>query len=42
MGFLDTGSPHYVVFKEQINNIDVNKEGAQIRYSRRFEKKALM
>ena len=37
--FVDTGSPHYVVFKEQINNIDVNKEGAEIRYSRRFEQK---
>ena len=34
--FIDTGSPHYVIFKNQLNNIDVNKEGAEIRYSKRF------
>ena len=36
--FMNTGSPHYVVFKEHVNNINVNKEGAKIRYSKRFEK----
>tara|TARA_S200000501_G_scaffold320379_1_gene315208 strand:+ start:677 stop:1504 length:828 start_codon:yes stop_codon:yes gene_type:complete len=34
--FIDTGSPHYVMFKNQLNNMDVNKEGAEIRYSKRF------
>ena len=33
---IDTGSPHYVIFKSEINNIDVNKEGRKIRYSKPF------
>ncbi|MBC8756111.1 diaminopimelate epimerase [Kordia sp. YSTF-M3] len=30
--FLDTGSPHHVVFKEEINQFNIQKEGAAIRY----------
>ena len=29
--FLDTGSPHHVEFKEDIDKLDVNTEGAKIR-----------
>jgi len=34
--FLDTGSPHHLVFEDDIQNIDVEKEGAGIRYSDRY------
>ncbi|MEP2935052.1 MAG: diaminopimelate epimerase [Gilvibacter sp.] len=30
--FLDTGSPHHVIFTEQIDSIDVKTQGAAIRY----------
>lgn len=30
--FLDTGSPHHVVFVDSIKNIDVKSEGSSIRY----------
>ena len=33
---IDTGSPHYVIFTSQLKKIDINKEGAQIRYSSKF------
>ena len=36
--FINTGSPHYVVFKKQIKTLNVNKEGAKIRYSDKFKK----
>jgi diaminopimelate epimerase len=34
--FLNTGSPHYVIFRENIDSIDVKTEGKRIRYSPRF------
>ncbi len=34
---LDTGSPHYVRFVEDIESIDVNNEGSKIRYSPKFK-----
>lgn len=35
--FLDTGSPHHIVFTEEVGDIDVKKEGARIRYSKVYE-----
>lgn len=35
--FLDTGSPHYVTFVEDLDAIDVVKEGRKIRYNDRFK-----
>lgn len=34
--FLNTGSPHYVTFRDDINNIDVYNRGREIRYSAEF------
>jgi diaminopimelate epimerase len=34
--FLNTGSPHYVVFSRDIDNIDVFNEGKKIRWSGEF------
>lgn len=34
--FLDTGSPHHVVFSEKIKDLDIKKEGAEIRYSDQY------
>lgn len=31
--FLDTGSPHHIVFRDNLKDIDVKAEGAAIRYS---------
>ena len=38
--FINTGSPHYVIFKNDINitDIDVIHQGRQIRFSDRFKK----
>ena len=33
---LDTGSPHYIVFVEDLKDINVFENGRQIRYSERF------
>ena len=33
---LDTGSPHYVLFKPKIKELDVYNEGKKIRYNKRF------
>ncbi|TBW26734.1 diaminopimelate epimerase [Gramella sp. KN1008] len=35
--FLDTGSPHHVVFAEDIAEKDIKTEGAAIRYSDRYK-----
>jgi len=35
--FVNTGSPHYVLFKEDIDKIDVYHRGSEIRYSAEFE-----
>ncbi|MCF6295086.1 MAG: diaminopimelate epimerase [Flavobacteriaceae bacterium] len=35
--FLDTGSPHYVICKSDIEQLDVKQEGARIRYSKTYK-----
>lgn len=34
---LETGSPHYIIFVEDIDDIDVKKQGEAIRYSEEFK-----
>lgn len=34
---LNTGSPHYIEFRKDIDQINVDKEGASIRYSEEFK-----
>ena len=34
---LNTGSPHYIKYDNDVRHIDVQKEGAEIRYSKAFE-----
>jgi len=34
--FLNTGSPHYVMFKNNVSEIDVYKRGQEIRNSAEF------
>lgn len=34
--FLDTGSPHHVIFTHGIAEKDIRKEGAEIRYSQKY------
>jgi diaminopimelate epimerase len=36
---VDTGSPHYIKFATDVNDVDVVKEGTEIRYSELFIKK---
>ena len=38
---MDTGSPHLVLFLQEIHSIDVKKEGAKIRYSDTFKKEGI-
>lgn len=38
---LDTGSPHYIAFKSNIETLDVNTEGKKIRCSTPFEKEGI-
>lgn len=35
--FLDTGSPHAILFSNQVGDIDVKKEGSKIRYSKNMK-----
>ena len=35
--FLNTGSPHYVIFRTDVNSIDVGNEGRMIRHSSTFK-----
>lgn len=35
--FLNTGSPHYVIFSDQLSNLDVYGEGKKIRWSEPFQ-----
>ena len=35
--YVDTGSPHYVRFVDNVDDIDVYKEGQEIRYNDRFK-----
>ena len=34
--FINTGSPHYVVFTSEIDKMDVNREGKKLRWSPQF------
>lgn len=34
--FVDTGSPHHVIFTDNINGIDIRKQGALVRYSENY------
>lgn len=36
--FLNTGSPHHIILVEDLESIDVKKEGAKIRYSKLYTK----
>ncbi len=35
--FLDTGSPHHIIFTEEVGDIDVKLRGQKIRYSAQYE-----
>src|SRR5690606_15866190 len=35
--FLDTGSPHHIIFTEEVGDIDVKLKGQKIRYSAPYE-----
>ena len=34
--FIDTGSPHYVLFTDDVDNVNVYEEGKRIRWSEKF------
>lgn len=35
--FMNTGSPHYVAFKSNLNELDLIAEGSEIRYAKTYE-----
>lgn len=37
--FIDTGSPHHVIFSEEVDKLDVKMKGAAIRYSDQYKQK---
>ncbi len=37
--FMDTGSPHYIIRKKDLQELDIVTEAHQIRYSKRFKEK---
>ena len=39
--WLDTGSPHLVIEKENTDNLDVNLEGSSIRYNEHYKKEGV-
>jgi diaminopimelate epimerase len=34
--FMDTGSPHHVIFKEDVSSVDVAKEGSEIAHNEQY------
>jgi diaminopimelate epimerase len=38
---LDTGSPHYIEMVDDLDNLDINKEGRKIRNSAPFKKEGI-
>jgi len=38
---MDTGSPHYVIFVEDVDDINIVENGQAIRYSQRFKEKGV-
>ncbi|MFQ5335307.1 MAG: diaminopimelate epimerase, partial [Flavobacteriales bacterium] len=36
--FVDTGSPHYVIFTDRTDELDVFSKGREVRYNERFSK----
>ena len=34
--FINTGSPHYIIFSDYVDSINVNEEGKKIRWSEKF------
>lgn len=38
---LNTGSPHYVIFVEDVSDIDIKQTGQSIRYSKEFAKEGI-
>lgn len=38
---LDTGSPHLVQFNDEVNSINVKKQGSVLRYSERFQEEGI-
>jgi len=35
--FINTGSPHYIIFTDELDNFDVNTEGRKLRWSKDFQ-----